>query len=775
MDLLDKDRNGELSAAEMSAISEALLTWDRNKDGRLSRDEIPQPRFGGPPRGGERQLAKLVDRFDADKDGVLSRGERDAARNFLKENPRGGPGRRRGGPDAGAPPQPGKQISVSAVDPVPGDLYDETVLRTVFLEFAHDDWEEELAAFYRSDVDVPATATVDGRRYANVGVRFRGNSSFFALGPGQKRSFNLAFDFIDDKQNLRGHRTVNLLNAHTDPSFLRTVLFNHVARNYTPAPRANYVRVVVNGENWGVYVNAQQYNKDFIEQWFDERGGVRWKVPAGFQGRGLIYAGDDKTAYSGYELKSADSDKAWNDLIDLCRRLNETPIEELDSRLDAVLNLDRVLWFLALDNVLLDVDGYHSRGSDYTIYQDKEFGRFHVMPYDSNETLRMVSRGRGGPGGRGRGGPGGRPPGGPQPPNQPGAGEPPEPFGLSPFAGQENPQLPLTNRLLANPRLRARYVAHVRTLVDEWLRWDAIGAVAEEHHQLIRPHVLEDTRKLYPSEAFLSSLEENGTGRRPAPGMRPFVEGRRKYLLGLPELKAPAPVIDSLEILDDTIVVAHVGDKPEVVEMVLYYSTKRNAPFVAVQMQPRKEGFAASIPPQPLGTEVFYYVEARTAERVSTFSPRATELGARRFVSEPRRVLQPTVVISEVMPSGSKQEDPQGEVEDWIELHNTADKAVDVSGMHLTDTLKKPTKWRIPSGTSIPPDGRLLIWADGDSKDDGLHANFKLARFRESVWLLNHDGSRVFDRIDWANVPLGKSVGRADGKTRLQAPSPGKR
>jgi len=57
------------------------------------------------------------------------------------------------------------------------DLYDLTVLRTLFLVFDSDDWEKELADFRPTDVDVPAKLTVDGRTIDGVGVHFRGASS----------------------------------------------------------------------------------------------------------------------------------------------------------------------------------------------------------------------------------------------------------------------------------------------------------------------------------------------------------------------------------------------------------------------------------------------------------------------------------------------------------------------------------------------------------------------------------------------------------------------
>ena len=57
-------------------------------------------------------------------------------------------------------------------------LYEPNVLRTLFLEFEGDDWEAEMADFNNTDVEVPATVTVDGQKYPDVGVHFRGMSSF---------------------------------------------------------------------------------------------------------------------------------------------------------------------------------------------------------------------------------------------------------------------------------------------------------------------------------------------------------------------------------------------------------------------------------------------------------------------------------------------------------------------------------------------------------------------------------------------------------------------
>ena len=93
-------------------------------------------------------------------------------------------------------------------------------------------------------------------------------SSYMGVRPGRKRSLNLSLDFADTKQRLYGYKTLNLLNSHEDPSFLSTVLYSHIARQYIPAPKANFVKVVINGESWGVYVNAQQFDKEFLNENF---------------------------------------------------------------------------------------------------------------------------------------------------------------------------------------------------------------------------------------------------------------------------------------------------------------------------------------------------------------------------------------------------------------------------------------------------------------------------------------------------------------------------
>lgn len=370
---------------------------------------------GGP--GGMFQEIKLVKQFDKDGDKRLNNEERKAAREYLsKERANRGPGGRRDGfgprGENQEPAQPGQKLSPADVRSFPdAPAYDMKTLRTLFLEFENEDWEKELADFNNTDVEVPAKLTVDGKVFQDVGVHFRGASSLMMVPEGRKRSLNLSLDWVHEKQNLGGYRTFNLLNSHGDPTMLRAVLSHHISREYIPAPKANFVRVVINGEDWGVYPSVQQFNKDFINDWFGTTKGARWKVPGSPQGRaGLEYLGDDPAPYKRlYEVKTKEDPEVWADLIKLCKVLNQTPPDQLEKALEPLLNLDGVLKFLALENVLVNNDGYWVRASDYSLYQDTT-GRFHLFPHDANETF-SVGGGPGGPGGPsgpgGFGGPGG--------------------------------------------------------------------------------------------------------------------------------------------------------------------------------------------------------------------------------------------------------------------------------------------------------------------------------------------------------------------------------
>jgi hypothetical protein len=466
------------------------------------------------PPGPASRKSGIVAQFDANHDGWLNAAERKAARASI--------GKRYERFDRGVDAvtkTTGQMLTPASVKHYGAEpLYDLATLRTLFITFQERDWEQELSDFYRTDADVPATVVVDNQTLHNVGVHFRGWTSFQMVGAGQKRSMDLAVDFLDKQQALLGYRKLELLNSAADPTFLRSALYMHIMRAYIPAPQVNYLRLVINGEDWGIYVNQQHLTAEFTRDAVKFSAAARWKIPGSPRGRGgLEYLGDNPAPYRQiYDLKSADKPESWAALIRLCRVLNTTPPERLQAALAPLLDIDGVLKFLAVEKALINNDGYWTRASDYSLFTDAN-GQFHVAPHDANETLRPAeSMGRG---------------------RFSGGGET-DSVKLDPLAGADEPSKALLYRLLAVPALKQRYLALVRDVAEQWLRWDRLGPLAQRYQSVIAADVALDTHKLFSTEAFSRAVDVDnaveaygGPIDPPLLSLKSFAAQRRAYLL----------------------------------------------------------------------------------------------------------------------------------------------------------------------------------------------------------------------------------------------------
>ena len=131
-------------------------------------------------------------------------------------------------------------------------------------------------------------------------------------------------------------------------------------------------------------------------------------------------------------------------------------------------------------------------------------------------------------------------------------------------------------------------------------------------------------------------------------------------------------------------------------------------------------------------------------------------IGIVNCAKEDDEVIDPgnNIVINELMPKNSKYvSDQNGQFDDWIELHNLSNQEVDISGCYLTDSKKYLTKWIFPAGTVIPGKGYLVIWADGDIAQEGLHTPYKLAAEGENVVLVT-PGLEIIDLVEYPEYPI---------------------
>lgn len=148
-----------------------------------------------------------------------------------------------------------------------------------------------------------------------------------------------------------------------------------------------------------------------------------------------------------------------------------------------------------------------------------------------------------------------------------------------------------------------------------------------------------------------------------------------------------------------------------------------------------------------------------------------------------------TLVINEFMADNDNFFlDAAGEDDDWIEIYNYGTRNINIAGMYLTDDLLIPKRWLVPEGlgnaTIVPAGGYLLVWADNDPEQEGLHATFGLSRNgNEDIGLFDANENPVDFIADFGSqmanhsygrFPDGASSWRIFGSSVETTPTPGK-
>ncbi|MGQ9591554.1 MAG: lamin tail domain-containing protein [Planctomycetota bacterium] len=114
--------------------------------------------------------------------------------------------------------------------------------------------------------------------------------------------------------------------------------------------------------------------------------------------------------------------------------------------------------------------------------------------------------------------------------------------------------------------------------------------------------------------------------------------------------------------------------------------------------------------------EVFVGVRYKECRKlftyVSGYVPRPEVEGL--FVSEV--VASQTRIIEDPTEAGKQcaAGNPFCTYDDVCELHNASDRAIDLSGLWLSDSRFNPRLWRFPEGSTIGPGEYLIVWLDGD-------------------------------------------------------------
>jgi hypothetical protein len=492
-------------------------------------------------------------------------------------------------------------------------------IQEIRIELPYPDWDWKLDSLKSVNPEgrLVGTAFINGVRYDSVGVRYKGNSSYYRTRKetSRKLPINIKLNFRLKEQRLKdGHTTIKLSNGFLDPSFIRDPLGYLFVRRYMPAPRCNFSKVYINRNFFGLYINTESVDELFIERHFGTRAGYlvkcdpdQWKrvrsqsgCPKG-ENASLMYLNDNPGCYEAfYEV---DDPAAWRPLIHLIRVLNQEP-----QKIETVLNVDQTLWMHALNNVMVNLDSYTgSLSHNYYLWIDST-GVGHPIIWDLNMAF-----------------------GGWRRDFSFSVMSDQELIEYSPLAEFSNAKRPLISKLLRVPLYRKIYLAHLRTIVNDWLAGDQWLKEAQAMMKEIEPWVQKDTLKLYPYEAFKRSLDSTlVVGPDKIIGLRELMGRRTKYLMQHPALNKAAPTIGLVkhEIQGDSVLIT--AQMKDVENGWLYYRQHRMFAFQITPLNDAGENgdrqagdgiFSALLPRDKVK---HYYVVAENKDAAALHPERAS-------------------------------------------------------------------------------------------------------------------------------------------------------
>lgn len=594
---------------------------------------------------------------------------------------------------------------------------------------------------------VVPSVEINGQVFDSVGIKYKGYSSY---DPGNlKNPLHIELNHVIKGQNYLGVKDIKLSNGFADPTFVREILSYEILRKYMNEPLANYAKVWLDGEYWGVYVNVESVSKPFLRKHFDTDGDNPFfkcnpvDVSA-TNGHSDLKLDDDHPFpdsawyYLKYERKS---DYGWAEFMALMDTLTHYPW-----RVHKVIDVDRALWMLAFNNVFVNLDSYTGVfAQNYYLYQDKNdrwlpvvwdlnmsFGRFNNLNGSNLLNMQQMKE-------------------------------------LHPLAQADNSFRPLIKSLLENPTYRRMYLAHMRTILQENFANTALYRPrALELQAIVTNDVLADNKKFYSDAEFVNNIDQTlnpGDVNNLVPGLTDLMGGRYNYLSTNAMFISTPPSIFSVASFQDgeIYVTANVLNASMV---TLFYRYDSSAIFQSLQMwDDGQHGdgaagdgkYGQSFPYNGIVGQFYIYAENINAGR---FSPERAEHEFYIANLNPPNSSGSNLVINEFLASNMNAEvDEAGQHEDWIEIYNKSDNAVSLNGLYLTDDVAKPDKWLFPLNTSIPGKGYLIVWADEDQSQGPLHASFKISAGGEFLMLSNGAGG-VIDSVSFGQQIVDSTYGR---------------
>jgi hypothetical protein len=642
-------------------------------------------------------------------------------------------------------------------------FYDVNSVQKIEIVFAESNWDQlldqEKAA--TENYIMAQSVTINGQLFDSVGVKYKGNSTY--KSNQIKNPIHIELDTYKD-HIYEAYTDIKLSNVFNDPSFVREVLSYQILRQYMDAPLSNYANVYINGNLIGLYTNSEAISKKFVNSRFGSKTNEFFKCnpPAGAGPNttdypNLVYLGSDSSQYfDSYELKS---NYGWNQLIELCDSLANNI-----SQIEKILDVDRALWMLAFNNILVNLDSYSGAfAQNYYLYKD-DFGRFIPVIWDLNESFGRFSM-----------------------TGTINLNNTTSKQQMTHLLHENDATYPLIKQLLSNPMYKRMYLAHCKTILQENFANNNYFNYGQALQATIDADVQADANKFFTYAQFTSNLSNDitvggGPGGGTTPGIQNLMDGRNTYLMAQSDFSQTEPSISNITLsnnspsLNNSIFIsAQIANENAV---YLGYRLNSLQPFNRVLMYDDGNHGDGAANDNIYGVKVGisssaiqYYIYAENTI-IGKFSPARAEHEYHTI-----SVIE-ELVINEVQASNQNTiEDPFGKFEDWIEIYNPNNSPVFLGEYYLTDDKNAPYQWQLPNETLLAK-GFKLIWASGDSTSSNDHASFKVSKSGEAI-TLNKKGTDTEILVDYvqfgtqtSDYSYGRETDASDVWINFPIPSP---
>ena len=220
--------------------------------------------------------------------------------------------------------------------------------------------------------NVLATVREGAHLYTNVALHLKGSASFRAVD--LKPALTLSFDKVEEAQRFHGLEKISLNNSVQDPSLLCEKLGREMfAAAGIPAPRVTHAQVELNGNNLGVYLLIEGWNKQFLKHHFTDASG------------NLYERGNGRDVNMPLVVKSGDVPDDRSALKALADAALEPDLQKRWAALERTLDLDRFISGMAMEIMIGHWDGYCRNQNNFRIFHDRANDRMIFLPHGMDQ------------------------------------------------------------------------------------------------------------------------------------------------------------------------------------------------------------------------------------------------------------------------------------------------------------------------------------------------------------------------------------------------------